>query len=451
MFVDNDDNQSLINSTTESSEDNSTNQPIQNGTESKEHQGDHKENDELFTESETKQGQFHSHDNGRFSRRKMDKPRKRRRESDIEYCDTEISTSFCEKRNSVIDDGLEFDLESLCQRKVERNITSEKRRELSPFITHDCSPLSVTPPGPEDLSLNSCNVNTNQFTASSNHTTLSPIQHRSGLKNTAHKPSVSISSVKDLEKVVNKHLSNGNQNTRMGTSTNQSTVKPRSTEHWQSSSNPRESDNGDLHPASNLLRTLYANRESVIRSSVTRTSCINSVDSECANDIDMLPSGQNAALHESVALSIPVLNISKTRSSTTSSYNGQSEKTVYNNQPEYNITPPSSVSPKDKMESPYTTPGDGDFDVRMSQPCQEQLCHTNIISPIDVKTLAFNQAMSQHIMNSELNTSVNKLFNNNMTSSYPPIPPYQQHIHNGNPVVVYDKRSDAWYPISYSP
>lgn len=177
------------------------------------------------------------------------------------------------------------------------------------------------------------------------------------------------SSVKDLEDVMNRHLPVISDNSiksptdltlqHMGGSIN----RQRSAIQWAGNSHD------STLPASNLLRTLYANRESVIRSN-TRPPYVNT---PCNDPVNLLTPPENEGHKDHLTLHIPHI-ISKNTAVPTYTSSTVSSCSL---QDSFDITPPASVSPNDKVPSQLY---EGHYEHNSS----------NLAAPIPVKSHAFS-------------------------------------------------------------
>ncbi|KAJ8308278.1 hypothetical protein KUTeg_013152 [Tegillarca granosa] len=359
----------------------------------------------------------------KYSRRKTDRPRKRKRgysdESDEAIID---NTCLPEKSKNE-----RLGSESLCDNN--RNSVSLIGSHGNTNILSDTIRYSVS--APEDLSLN----------RGQSMTQKSPTSVHNCWQNSTKGDENGASSVKDLEHVMNKHLPNLSQHEeadlksptdlsmRHHSPSSNGIQKQRSTIQWVGTQ-----DSSQL-PASNLLRTLYANRESVIRSN-TRQQCYNND----TNSVNMLTPPGSDGIKEQLTLNIPQISVNSKGSVLSSAYNNQMSVSD-----SYAMTPPSSVSPEDKMQSPFV---DGSFESAPVSSCSLGNCASleNSISVHNTKSQSFSLC------------SQSSEYNTNSKLPYSSLPAYQmtdysqylQHNGNTNSVVVYDTRPEQWYPVSYT-
>lgn len=274
----------------------------------------------------------------KYSRRKTEKPRKRKRDYSMDQEDC-VDGAVLLTKTSNHDD------------KMERCSSTSNHNE-----DFDMSDNSESNLYSEELSRRTSNTlirDEHHLESDLGWQNIDDINHNSVA-----------SSVKDLEDVMNRHLpvisENGLKVSADLASQQLGVNRQRSAIQW--AGNSHEST---TLPASNLLRTLYANRESVIRSS-TRPSYISS------DPITLLTPPENEGHKEHLTLNIPHI-ISK---NSLPPYSGSLTSTVSCNlQDTFDITPPGS--PNDKVQL-Y----DGHYE------------HTNVSSslaaPIPVKSQAFS-------------------------------------------------------------
>ncbi|XP_041353055.1 protein trachealess-like [Gigantopelta aegis] len=268
----------------------------------------------------------------KYSRRKMEKPRKRKQEFDIEetFLDKESipSQTYCD--NSFSD---------LVGRNIEQSMQCVSH---SPELM--CPPM--TSPIPQDLSLKSTTSESLgeghsdwRRTSSSDHQSMTGV--------------IASSSVKELEAVMNRHLPVISCN-HYNTDLSHKSARPvggqaqkKSTIQWIGS----QPATTETLPATNLLRSIYANRESVIRTN-TRPGYYTEMP------VNMLtPPGSESYKDQSHSFSIsstPVTHKSNGSYNVTSNYSS-SPVSLSMTTPidSYGITPPSSVSPREKLQSPF--------------------------------------------------------------------------------------------------
>lgn len=291
----------------------------------------------------------------KYSRRKTEKPKKRKRDYslDQENCLNGNSTVLL-NRNMSHDDKMErCSSTSNASNHNEDYEVSDNGEHTLYSVTEDLSRRSSTTHIREEQHLES----------DLGWQNLDDINHNS----------VS-SSVKDLEDVMNRHLpvisENGlkmptdltTQQIHVGGAIN----RQRSAIQWAGNSH----ENSTL-PASNLLRTLYANRESVIRSS-SRPSYVSS------DALNLLTPPENNGQKEHLTLNIPHIIVSK--HTALPPYSSSLSSTVSCNlQDTFDITPPASVSPNDKLPSQLY---DGHY--------EHNSASSSLAAPIPVKSQAFS-------------------------------------------------------------
>lgn len=265
-------------------------------------------------------------DNKNNSRRKSDRPRKRKRESESD--DVLESSSTLEDAES----------------------TGEVERIESP-TTEASTGKTVA----QDLSVKTTDlISTETTTSNQDNKWLPPSQQQQQCTTESQTyTNNTTSSVRDLEEVMNKHLpavTNENdqirstyENSSSSSSTDYNYNKHKSPIQWIGSQHTTATE---TLPATNLLRSLYANRESVIRSNVynPRPQYYNDVQSSLLTPPATTETYKDNTFHNS-----------------TTQLNNKQSPTPYlpygsNNtiMPEsYNITPPASVSPQDKYSTHY--------------------------------------------------------------------------------------------------
>ena len=386
------------------------------------------------------------------SRRKNERPRKRKRDSDLEEnddSDDNFVQGLCSKlsshENNVIQ-GRDLSLALNCNGAVSPRLHCHSRSSNSD--SHECldNSCSQSLAMPEDLSLRTMEVQPIvSHESRSRHVPSRSTSWHAGV-GASHEDCCTPSSVKNLEDVMNKHLPTSSSNqlnsgmrspsvaadlTSPSRSLPQSLLlnKQRSAIHWTGGA-----QEGDTLPASNLLRSLYANRESVIRTS-SRGHCF-------GNDttpLNMLTPPGGEGLKEQLTLNIPQITVNNKGAVlpafTTNSHIPSDT---------YNITPPSSVSPDDKVGSPFGM--DTTFDPN-SVICNHSTT-SSVASPIPVKSQTFSLSLGSSPP-TEYNCGKGGGYGN--LSAYA-MPDYSQYLHGGNSgsVVVYDTRQEAWYPMSFS-
>lgn len=304
------------------------------------------------------------------SRRKMERPRKRKRESD-----TEIENQI----DPIIEVDNPVSIETMLNGNSGEPTVQENGASLSVTgSSHSSLPASpqdivnkLKSPAPEDLSLKASHINSVSSPAQSNNATPNlsdtstekwPNTSTSTNSDVYPEVSTSTSSVRDLEEAMNKHLpalsSDTVEHLRTGFHGDYASAqgllgfhKHKSTIQWIGSQHSQTPEMTATH----LLRTLYANRESVIRTNVYNPRPQYYADMQPSL---LTPPGPGT---ESSPFTTPQVNQAKTPPSTYGimpagySSNPISVTMSAGNLSEpYSMTPPSSVSPQDKYCAPYS-------------------------------------------------------------------------------------------------
>ena len=270
----------------------------------------------------------------KYSRRKMEKPRKRKQEFDIEE-------TFLEKESLSSQTYCDNSFSDLVSRSMEQNMQCASSH--SPDLM--CPPM--TSPIPQDLSLKSTTT-TSESLGDEWRRTGAP-DHQSG--------AIASSSVKELEAVMNRHLPviscnhyNIDLSHKSSRQTGSHQAQKKSTIQWVGSQPPATTE---TLPATNLLRSIYANRESVIRTNA-RPGYYPEMP------INMLtPPGNESYKDQSHSFGManppPITHKSNGPYSATTTNYSSSPISVSMTTPidSYGITPPSSVSPREKLQSPF--------------------------------------------------------------------------------------------------
>ena len=279
------------------------------------------------------------------SRRKMDKPRKRSRLDSSSDPEMNIGHS-----QSKIDNGRESS-------EYEAMMDEDERQEPPPPNAVDLTSLPtnsspqealslVKSPAPEDLSVRTSQSSILQSSGSlASHGSNEKWSAGVSTDNTGGIP-VRNSTVHDLEEIMNKHLpvmpsgtdSRQSYPTEYDSSLNSTNInfpqKHRSTIQWIGSQHPPH----EHLPASTLLRTLYANRESVIRSNVYK--CSQSYNEGSVQNNLLTPPGSDHS------------QVTTTKSPPVSgSYVPVPVSMANSHNETYSMTPPSPVSPHEKYHS----------------------------------------------------------------------------------------------------
>ncbi|XP_071078929.1 protein trachealess-like isoform X1 [Haliotis cracherodii] len=389
---------------------------------------------------------------GKFSRRKMEKPRKRKKEFELEDDDTDKESDMMKSQRIISED-------SLCD-FVGNNVA----QDLSPGTrSPDIGPVTMTSATPQDLSLKANVVGSQSVVAIHGEV---HSDWKRGKDMDCH-GAVTPNSVKELEAVMNRHLpsvSNQSESTQHLRFSGQSAQK-KSTIQWIGSQHSNN-NTGEALPATNLLRTIYANRESVIR---TNTRPASNYYSEMP--VNMLtPPGSDAFKEQQQQQQQQQQQpsfISTKPTVASGSHYPNATMPNYTTTPlsvsmpstavdSYGMTPPSSVSPRDKLQSPF---GDvGTYNESGSASCG------NLAPDSSSSRLAAKQAYQLSSSSSEFSTSKStpsssassaaaaaayysvSSFHNNHT--------YPEVNHNGSAGInSYEPCSRSvlsWYPVSYS-
>lgn len=389
---------------------------------------------------------------GKFSRRKMEKPRKRKKEFELEDDDTDKESDMMKSQRIISED-------SLCD-FVGNNVA----QDLSPGTrSPDIGPVTMTSATPQDLSLKANVVGSQSVVAIHGEV---HSDWKRGKDMDCH-GAVTPNSVKELEAVMNRHLpsvSNQSESTQHLRFSGQSAQK-KSTIQWIGSQHSNN-NTGEALPATNLLRTIYANRESVIR---TNTRPASNYYSEMP--VNMLtPPGSDAFKEQQQQQQQQQQQpsfISTKPTVASGSHYPNATMPNYTTTPlsvsmpstavdSYGMTPPSSVSPRDKLQSPF---GDvGSYNESGSASCG------NLAPDSSSSRLAAKQAYQLSSSSSEFSTSKStpsssassaaaaaayysvSSFHNNHT--------YPEVNHNGSAGInSYEPCSRSvlsWYPVSYS-
>lgn len=367
------------------------------------------------------------------SRRKMDRPRKRQRGS-------------LDSDSLIFSDSYGAEVSSpghIIQRQLSCSSLMHNHNNVSSpvddYHSHSASPKCLEDygmPAPEDLSLRSLGARQENMTNTNRKNCWnSPCgADQNGNRN--------MPSVKFLEDVMNKHLPNLSQLSNHDVKQSSASLSDDITngDIVSNSMNKQQSPiqwtgtESETHPASNLLRTLYAKRESVIRSSNNSRSL--SMESTALN---MLTPPGNDGFKEQLTLNIPQISVNA-KGSVLPSYTSASHQTVSTVNESFNMTPPSSVSPTEKLVSPFGM--EGNFD-HVSAVCGSL---THVTSPpVTLKSQTFPLTVAAGVtdFNCVKNTSYN-----NVSPAYH-INEYPHLTHAQNSFLSYDVRPDSWYSVSY--
>ena len=343
------------------------------------------------------------------SRRKMERPRKRKRESESEHedVDASINNQKCIENllstNSNMDACSDNDNASV-QEVVQSNVPSSPQ---------DVS-LRMQSPGtlPEDLSIKQVQVSAirhspTTHTTASTPTPSTPRENGKDIWPTTSSASSTpdphcneanvSSSVRDLEEVMNKHLPSlplESDPLRSGfhadfAATHAAALsfqKHKSTIQWIGSQQPTT----DTLPATSLLRHLYANRESVIRTNVYNTRP--QFYSDMQASLLTPPGGSSEAAYKDAAAHFSASQMAA-KSQASAGYAGLSayttnpiSVTMSTGSETYSMTPPSSVSPQEKYPSPFTEPC---YDAGANQYRQYMVTAEGSTLPMPIKPQAY--------------------------------------------------------------
>lgn len=360
------------------------------------------------------------------SRRKTDKPKKRKKDPSIGD-EGHIGEEFGPITKRRDEDSFIMDISM----KGNGQEMMNRMNSISDEPNHSPQAREVregtSPPIPEDLSLKTLHDNSSQ----SNRGNL----QRNGWSNDVdYQTGMASSSVRELEEVMNKHLPNlqsGMKSSDLNLPAN--FQKQKSTIQWIGS----QQNENEVMPASNLLRTLYANRESVIRSSA-RQHCFNDIQ-----QVNMLTPPGTDSYKDQVPLNIPQLTVSSKVSVQIPSFSPSPIAVSLPNSSltdSYSMTPPSSVSPQDKVQSPFADNAFND-----STPS-----HVGSTSSgrVPVKPHSFSLPMSSAPDYDSVKTAYhNMAYHSSSAASFP----QYAHSGNGSSVISYDTRSPgSWYSTAYS-
>lgn len=365
------------------------------------------------------------------SRRKMDRPRKRQRGS----LDSD-SLIFSDSYGAEVSSPGHIIQRQLSCSSLMHNHTNGSS-PVDDYHSHSASPKCLEDygmPAPEDLSLRSLGARQENMTNRKNCWNSPCGADQNDNRN--------MPSVKFLEDVMNKHLPNLSQLSNHDVKQSSVSLSDDITNGGivSNSMNKQQSPiqwtgtESETHPASNLLRTLYAKRESVIRSSNNSRSL--SMESSALN---MLTPPGNEGFKEQLTLNIPQISVNA-KGSVLPSYTSASHQTVSTVNESFNMTPPSSVSPTEKLVSPFGM--EGNFD-HVSAVCGSL---THVTSPpVTLKSQTFPLTVAAGV--TDFNCVKNTIYNN-VSPAYH-INEYPHLTHAQNSFLSYDVRPDSWYSVSY--
>ena len=339
-------------------------------------------NDDSFTD-DSKYGLDKNKLDSKNSRRKMERPRKRKKESDSDgegasegnnvpdHADTENASS--PTIETLLNGVSECEQSEIDNAGANVSLPSQSGSNNVPTSPKTVVPL-IKSPMPEDLSQkdgvtpNSVHKQSPDAAANSSYTpngTVEMTDKWASPTNPSNYSDIptSTSSVRDLEEVMNKHLpdvSSEVESLRGGlhsdfSPSSLSFQKHKSTIQWIGSQHHTSAATDSL-PATQLLRSLYANRESVIRSNVynPRPQYYGDVQSSL-----LTPPGSTSDPYKDVSpfsapQVAPAAKTPPTTYSIMSNYSNAISVAMAPNMTEsYGITPPSSVSPQEKYASPF--------------------------------------------------------------------------------------------------
>ena len=353
----------------------------------------------------------------KISRRKMDHPRKRKRQCDRrrsleEVIDTDVESSDCVE--SCVNDNTEDSDDMIL------NLSSSKH-----VVTHPDSPNvkrstnMKSPQLPEDLS----------FRAVSQKDELPNARN-----NQVDSPAIA-SSVRELEKAMDRHLPQ--KSSTYSSCESELLLRDmhdpqKSSSQWTMENSSTISSSESLS-ASAFLRHLYTSRESVIRSN-GRPHCYSEMSA-----MNMLTPPGSDICKDQLHLNIPHIS---TQNKSIYQSNKESVSMISNSADDFNMTPPSSVSPQEKMTSPFH-----EVDVSTNE-CLRMRGNHNILSPVKINPFST-------IVDS--NSDISK-------GHFLPVPNYHCHTSdmtsfshdtNSSGSIVYETRASsshsAWYSPSFHP
>lgn len=272
---------------------------------------------------------------GKTSRRKADRPRKRRR--DCESDDDDDTSSESIGRDHGKDRNSDNLLENSCGASDALNLSACGKDSFSASLAKESRKLidSVVE-SPEDLSVKSAADRTSEgnsaqslYKLPESHTSMEP--HNIG----SH-------SVRELEKIMSRHFPIDSPD-RSNSAEISDSLKQKSTIQWIGSSPAISTDSMS---ASAFLRQLYTSRESVIRSNHGRP-CVYNGD---LSSLNMLTPPGTDLFKDQLQLNIPQIALQNR----TTLFNSQpTESLVSSTNDAFSMTPPSSVSPQEKVVSPF--------------------------------------------------------------------------------------------------
>lgn len=375
------------------------------------------ENDFLLDENIENESEPVKVDN-KLSRRKTDRPRKRRRGSDdspsvstlLETIDKQAKASCVTERTSVLSvDSVGGSVLNLSS--GHHSFPNSPESELTTTST----PSQQIP---EDLSLRSdvdkrldskCYVTKDKCPVSKPNNIVS-------------------SSVHELEKAMNRHLPTNKKTFSDSGVDNHILQSQKSAIHWSGLSSSENIQSSFSSPF--YVSNLYTSRESVIRSSL-RSQALNGDN----NVINMLsaPSGDVTINKEQLQLHIPHISVN-------TKHNFPPQKETVSHTDDFGMTPPGSLSPQEKMASAYP-------DISVARDCMGM----RISQRHDVR----NTSNKQFSVANDSNNDVTK-------SQYLSVPNYQYHSSDVSSFsqgsippggLMFDPRNspnNIWYGASYN-
>lgn len=285
------------------------------------------DNDFLLDENIEQETEPVKHDT-KLSRRKTDRPRKRKRGSDDS---PSVSSILDTLENADKSSGVSDRISVMSTDSVDGTILNLSAGHQSFPNSPEAEMATSLQQIPEDLSLRSDADKRSDSKCDAKD------------KLCASKPnSILSSSVQELEKAMNRHLPTNKKTFLCDDNDNQSVQSHKSAIHWTG-----QNCSTTLHPnftAPFYVSNIYTSRESVIRSSL-RSHGLNGE----SNVINMLtPSSDDVTISkEQLQLHIPHISVNTKHSFHT-------HKDIISISEEFGMTPPSSVSPQDKITSTFS-------------------------------------------------------------------------------------------------
>lgn len=287
--------------------------------------------DDCFLEDITISSDHYKYE-GKPSRRKTDRPRKRRRGSDS---DEEDASSDSLSRVQGTDMNSENVLENSRTGSDALNLSSCGNGMFNPSLAKESIKLKDVIESPEDLSVkSSCSRDSD--------TDATQTMYKLSESRTSIEPHVTGShSVRELEKIMSRHFPMEVRDKCNSTELSDS-VKQKSTIQWIGSSSAISTDSMS---ASAFLRQLYTSRESVIRSNHGRPCVYNGE----LSSLNMLTPPGTDLFKDQLQLHIPQIAVQNR-----TIFHSQSPDVLVSSATDaFSMTPPSSVSPREKVISPF--------------------------------------------------------------------------------------------------